>query len=334
MAKERRLVRLLVWSLQKQPAVGKLLLKTLVQFDDIFHLEPHPKIISLTNDLGYRLPIICKLYNGMKIEVLWNETTVGQRIYKNGCFEKDTVELVSKLLQPGMVFVDGGAHCGQYTLVASKCVGESGEVHSFEPDPDTFAMLSDSIKLNGLKNVYLNQLALSDRIEVKELYLAMANNIGGNSLYEPENYSGDICTVKCTTLDSYLKQHKISKIDLLKLDIEGYEMNVLESSQVFKDGDSQPFIVVEFNESNQQKIGKSCQEMANFLRKCGYKLCLIGKRHSGGIDYSRVGLDALFNVLAVPDNKITFVEKNLAVQFSDLPLDNTDGLALKVLKLA
>jgi hypothetical protein len=95
---------------------------------------------KLAHRLRGRIPVHTKLGNGMKIKVHLNDH-VGGAIIRTGYYEIDTVRLIEKLLKPGMVFFDVGTHVGQYSLLASKRVGSTGEVHGFEPDPETYRWL-------------------------------------------------------------------------------------------------------------------------------------------------------------------------------------------------
>ena len=79
--------------------------------------------------------------------------------------------LLARNLGDGSVVVDAGANIGVYSEFLSKCVGSTGVVHSFEPDPDNFARLHSA--LCNVPNVRLNQLALSDKAGESLLYVSM-----------------------------------------------------------------------------------------------------------------------------------------------------------------
>ena len=86
-------------------------------------------------------------------------------------YESDVTWVYPYLLRPGDRVVDGGAHIGYLTLLASRCVGPSGEVHAFEPVPRTFAALGENVRLNRATNVRTNRVALAARAgEIEEVW--------------------------------------------------------------------------------------------------------------------------------------------------------------------
>ena len=227
---------------------------------------------SLTNRLNYRVPVRTKLGNGMAVTVPWNDDC-GRAIWQSGYYESDSVRVVEKLLTPGMVFLDLGANIGQYSLVASRGVGPSGQVHSFEPDPETFRWLTRNVRRNHLQNISLNQVALFDAAGKKELYLATPQDTGSNSFAMPWTFSGETCEVACTTLDEYLRERRIERVDVVKVDVEGSELPALiGGTDILFKGKNKPILIVEFEERRQQALGKSCAALAEFLTKQGYAL--------------------------------------------------------------
>ena len=86
---------------------------------------------------------------------------IGQHIYMTGGFEKEVAETLRKILEPGDVFVDVGANIGFFSLLASKVVGPGGRIYAFEPAPGTHQIFENNIKINGLNNIDVHQIALS-----------------------------------------------------------------------------------------------------------------------------------------------------------------------------
>src|SRR5262245_6918309 len=129
------------WLARKQPNTARWLLRFgcqgCLRFFPNVRVEDHWLLRRLANDLGYRIPGNGRLRNGMEIRVPRN-SGVGRVILSGSYYEVETVALLKRLLSPGRVFLDAGANVGQYTLVGSPLVGDTGTVHSFEPDPETF----------------------------------------------------------------------------------------------------------------------------------------------------------------------------------------------------
>ena len=227
---------------------------------------------ALTNSLNYRVPVRTRLGNGMTVTVPWNDDC-GRAIWQCGYYESPSVHLIEKLLRPGMVFLDLGANIGQYSLVASRGVGPSGQVHSFEPDPETFRWLTRNVRRNRLENIYLNQVALFDEAGKRALYLATPQDTGSKSFAVPWTFSGETCEVACTTLDEYLGERRVERVDVVKVDVEGSELPALVGGAgALFERSHKPILVVEFEERRQQAFGKSCAALAEFLTGQGYAL--------------------------------------------------------------
>ncbi|MGC8988410.1 FkbM family methyltransferase [Infirmifilum sp.] len=134
--------------------------------------------------------------------------------------------------------VDVGAYVGVYSLWAAKVVGSDGFVVAFEPNPLAFAWLVRNIELNGAKNVKALPYALGDGIAWITLYAARENP-GASSLV-PDHVATAGCSVArafkvpVVTLDYVVESseslvgRRIEGVDLVKIDVEGYEMRVLE----------------------------------------------------------------------------------------------------------
>src|SRR3989344_2250852 len=122
-------------------------------------------------------------------------------------------------IKEGDIVVDAGAYLGLFTLYAAICAGPTGRVVSFEPDPENYRKLVMNIKLNGLTNVTIINKGLYSR----EGTLKFNSTASGMSSIDG-NGNAD---VNMTTLDKELLVLGIKKIDFLKMDIEGAEIEAL-----------------------------------------------------------------------------------------------------------
>jgi FkbM family methyltransferase len=126
--------------------------------------------------------------------------------------------------QKGMTFLDVGAHVGKYTLRAAVRVGDEGRVIAIEPDKDNFQVLVRNITLNGLTNcVPLNIAAYSSDREVQ---LFKGANSALHSI--KEDFGKGSYKVKARVLDKVLKEEGVKRVDLVKIDVEGAELEVLK----------------------------------------------------------------------------------------------------------
>ena len=111
-------------------------------------------------------------------------------IIRRGMFEPETVHAFAALLAPGMTVMDIGANVGLFTLVAAHQVGTTGRVHAFEPTPELAAHILRNLKLNGLENVAVNPIAVSDDAGHATLHFAQPGDPGENSLVDPSPGAG------------------------------------------------------------------------------------------------------------------------------------------------
>lgn len=233
--------------------------------------DPHWVLHEIVRSTYTRVPHRVKLENGLDIIVPWCDQ-VGDAIARNGCFEPESVRELRRLLKPGMTFFDVGAHSGQYTLFASQLVGDSGQVHSFEPERTLAGWLQQSVELNHLKNVTVNRTAVSD--EVGEVAFFQASDASVNSIEKPREdlYDAKPIRVPCTTLDHYLEKAGVDHVDIMKMDIEGAELKALQAAKRVFGADRKPQIIIEFAEGRQEEGGSSLQSLASFLVGHGYRL--------------------------------------------------------------
>jgi len=180
----------------------------------------------------------------------------------------------------GWIILDIGAHVGLYSIWASRKVGEAGFVVAFEPNPVAFMWLINNIELNKVSNIKALPFALGDKLEKKTIYVA-ENNLGVSSLIKNHvlhNPSGKDTifssnVVQVLTLDYLLEKSPriigkpLQIVDLAKIDVEGYEMNVLRGAKkVLEEGLIKRFII----EVHKDQV--STEDIVNFLSTYGYKV--------------------------------------------------------------
>lgn len=179
-----------------------------------------------------------------------------------GQYEPGVVTLMLELLREGMTFCDAGANIGAFTLLAAKLVGPEGRVIAFEPIPENAEVLRRNVGLNGYQNVEIIQKAVSNKSGIAQMYLS---NWGGcHSLFpNPIHASGRLITVETVRLDSL---PKMKQVDLLKIDVEGAEVAVLESL-----GEIRPnHVILEYNSERSEVAGISGPSFLQVIQDFGY----------------------------------------------------------------
>jgi FkbM family methyltransferase len=159
------------------------------------------------------------------------------------------------------IIVDVGAHHGAYAIVLGKLAQEKGgKIIAVEPDPDSFAVLEENVRLNGLREIVIcERCAISDRTGQAHFI-----SKGGEGHISGSCPSQKSCLVDTFTLEDILKKHAISAVDVLIIDVEGAELPVLRS---FPWNDVRVGkIMCELHPYAWANFGYTAGDMTNFLR--------------------------------------------------------------------
>jgi FkbM family methyltransferase len=199
-------------------------------------------------------------------------------------YESATVRLFCRLLKTKFCVLDVGANIGYYTLLAAKALEGRGEVHAFEPCPRVFRWLSENARLNGLSCLTLNQTAVSDANGSQPLFFP-ADKAGTNaSLIENFTVQGSSIVTSVLCLDTYCANKVKRPVDLLKVDVEGAELNVLRGSRSLLQ-QQRPDIICEVLEPFDDELNK-------FFRETPYGAFLI--TDSGLLERQEIRADPQF----------------------------------------
>jgi FkbM family methyltransferase len=155
-----------------------------------------------------------------------------------------------KLVRAGDVVLDVGANIGVLSLFLSRIVGEGGCVHAFEPNPRTYALLLRSISANPRRNIRAHGVALGDA--EAELALSVPRgNAGAASLAGLAGQTIDsVVRVPVVPLDAWAQRLSIKKIDFMKMDVEGFEPQVLRGGLQFLRAARPRAILFEHNDTS------------------------------------------------------------------------------------
>ena len=161
-------------------------------------------------------------------EFAGNTQDIIQRyIYYFGIWEPWVSRFIQKRLKPGDVFVDVGANIGYISLLAANSVGDRGRVVSIEASKRTFGALRENLDRNHASNVRAVNGAVSDALGELTLHSGPEDNCGMASVVH--NLGGTSETVQAAPLSHWLTENDISEVRLIKIDVEGAELNVLRS---------------------------------------------------------------------------------------------------------
>lgn len=191
-------------------------------------------------------------------------------------------EFLFNKIKPQTTIIDIGTNFGYPALEFSRRVGPNGKVFCFEPLPENFRKLKYHVQENNLKNINLFPIALGNSHSEIEMELGSPNNAGQakiiSSKKSQENKKLKNIKVQQIPLDSFIDEKNISKVDLLKIDVEGYEYKVLQGAKKLLQRDH-PYLFIEVSDLLLKEQNSSAQELMTFLTNHSYNLfCLPQKK--------------------------------------------------------
>jgi FkbM family methyltransferase len=245
--------------------------------------------------------LVRSLGGGVRMK-LYGDSRLCEMLYFDQ-FEPETRSFLDAYLRPGDVFLDVGANVGLYTIAAAHIVGSTGQVHAFEPCSQTFSRLEENVRLNALRCVSSHRLALSDSNAEAQLSLAKDGFDAWNSLGTPYmGESGGQETVQTVTLDSFIAGRGLEgRVTAVKIDVEGWENQVLAGAEKFLSAANAPALCVEFTEEAAQLAGSSCAALYQTLVRLGFQMFTVGDTLETVIPFALCDPFPNVNLLALKD---------------------------------
>ena len=212
-------------------------------------------------------------------------------------FEPDVRAAIRRVTGPGMTVLDIGANVGAHTLLFSSLVGPTGRVVAFEPTDFAFKKLQKNVALNPALRVELARVALADRstlgqqVDFRSSWQTDGARVNGPS------------TVDMIRLDEWAGHHDLSNVDVIKLDVDGYEYQVIAGGLAMIARSRPTFII----EATWQHFADPAQNPFEVLRSLGYGLWDLAGQQTLTFDTVRARLseeDPAFsiNLIARPEN--------------------------------
>jgi len=217
--------------------------------------------------------VVLRQIQGSRMYVDADDRGLGQALLL-GVFEPFQTVLFTDSLRESATVVDVGANIGYYSLLAARRVGDRGRVFAMEPNPETYSMLLQNIKINDYRNVIPLQICVSNCRGKAQFHLDRA--IPGESALSlcGGQEDPDAIAVETSTLDEILGD---DGVDVLKIDVEGAEGLVLLGGQSLLRR-TQPTIFMEFVPRRLAKMGTRPGDVLAFLKGCGYSFLVINEK--------------------------------------------------------
>jgi FkbM family methyltransferase len=206
--------------------------------------------------------------------------------------------VMKALLKEGATFIDVGANFGTFSLLASRLVGPSGRVIAVEPQARLVSMIEESLRRSDVANCEIHAVACG-------------SVVGEHNLLVPENDSGragflagfsgrsahDSHPVRTTTLDRLLENTSVSDTVMIKIDVEGSEMDVLDGGQRFI-RDRMPAIMIELNPWSAAAAARNPREIVDRLVSFGYSSFSSAEDYPKTADWHETPLTRQMNLVA------------------------------------
>lgn len=229
--------------------------------------KPHPEDYVISKLRGYQVSI---KYNP--------NSYIGSHIWYRGIFEETIVSAITSNLKNGMTFIDIGANIGLHTIVAASKVGNKGKVIAIEPQQSCIKLLKENVALNKLNNVTVIDHALGSTKTEGKIFHVNDNNDAQATLRatcaaDQSKYE----TIQIRTLDSLMQELGINHADVVKVDIEGSEVQMLKGGESFFNKTKPEIIIMECIDEHLCRFGNSSTEILSWFKNKGYKAYFLAR---------------------------------------------------------
>ena len=227
---------------------------------------------------GARHFLVAETHDGLCMRT--SGLTDGEKsLFLKGTKEARSLEFATRFLEPGMVAFDVGANIGYFTLAFAASVGESGHVHAFEPTPALAERIRLNAALNCLTQITVNQIAIAEGPGTATLHLSFEDP-EANSLYQIEIGTTTVPVTKAA-LDTYVTDARVDRVDLMKVDCEGSELNVLRGATRILTGGDAPVLLVECNPASLSACGATVKDLYEQFRAASYDCYCLEELRTG-----------------------------------------------------
>jgi FkbM family methyltransferase len=151
------------------------------------------------------------------------------------------------------VIIDGGAYRGMYSIYASKLIGDGGKIYAFEPNPSNLKQLKEHLALNGCTNVVPVEAGLWNEAGTQKISSEDANS---------SQFSDTATTqISVETIDSFMEKEGLARLDFVKMDIEGAELEALEGAAATMKKFAPRFAIASYHVRDGVKTWKTLEKM-------------------------------------------------------------------------
>ena len=202
-----------------------------------------------------------------------NHKTINEWIEKGHFYENDVGLFLTRIIRSKDTCVDIGANIGMHSLLMSSLVGPKGKVIAFEPEKVSSEELRANVKLNNFRNIKLKKTILGEN-SGEEIFFHFSSDDSGISygVKQPDNENLDWQCLKTSTLD---KEINDKKIKVVKIDVEGFEGQILRGSKSLLQKDIVRYWIVEYAPHCLARLNDSLNTIRVYMRKYGLEMFVL-----------------------------------------------------------
>lgn len=209
--------------------------------------------------------IVCSTLFDVDI-VVDSSDWIGRSIYYYGEYEAGTLSVLKDFLHTGDVFLDVGAYVGFHACIATQFVGETGFVYAVEPNPEIYKILLTNIRINKLTRIFPLEIALGAEESEAIIYDYDRANRAAASLIRPQGVSEELGKrVRVTAIDRLIENKQLRIPTLIKIDVEGFELEVLKGAKTLLEDSQAPMLCVEYSNLHPQYRGTT-RDIYTFIK--------------------------------------------------------------------
>ena len=193
-----------------------------------------------------------------------------------GAFECNEIEFMQRWVKPGDTVVDVGANIGYISAILAGAVGSKGKIYAFEPNPIIFPQLRTLAKASAGR-IEAFQSAITDKSEngVTDFYIVSDHSMWSSTVIEGDGSGLDRIQVPSISLSEFIANGGLSRVDFIKIDVEGGEADVLRGASQFLTDGGKPIIMCELAASLVSVRTQSFAAVERLLVDFGYRAFLI-----------------------------------------------------------
>jgi FkbM family methyltransferase len=201
----------------------------------------------------------------MEMELFLYDSPAFKNFLKDNPHEAGEVKYLESIAKEGMNVIDVGANIGITTVAISKRIGRRGKLYSFEPTLEYFNILKDNVSSNGLENVEVYELAVTDKAGRVPFY---QKGLSSGIVFEEGAKKLEVPT---TTIDRFVSEQKIGRIDLINMDCEGSELLILRGAEETL-SKNKVKIFCEIHHDFLKQLGQSVEDIVQYLQGLQFQM--------------------------------------------------------------